>query len=128
MTTRTVLTISLLYALVLAPRPLHAQPPPNPADGVPVRPTTDLDWIDHAKILLERAFVPGARVVTPLHSYQHDYACNTDSIANLIGHPGSAALVHDHQRHHPRHLLSHHQPSHTSGPAVRMVQRTTQQP
>lgn len=84
---------TLVLTLALAAAPSTAQPPPDPADGVVVRETNQLGWLDHLSILTKRAFVPGSQVVAPLHSYAHEPACDQDQAAPLIGHEGPAALV-----------------------------------
>lgn len=84
---------TLVLTLALAGAPSMAQPPPDPSDGVVVRETSQLGWLDHLTILTKRAFVPGSQVVAPLHSYAHEPACDQEQAAPLIGHEGPAALV-----------------------------------
>lgn len=94
MTCRNALLTGLISTMVLlSPALLNAQPVLDPTDGVRLRETSDLGLLDHLSILARRAFVPGARVVAPLHSYPGRNACDPDQSAALIGHSGSAALV-----------------------------------
>ena len=83
---------TLVLTLVLVAAPSTAQPP-DPTDGVVVRETSQLSWLDHLSILTKRAFVPGSQVVAPLHSYAHEPACDQEQAAPLVGHEGPAALV-----------------------------------
>ena len=91
--TRRIALTGLLVAL--GQMPSAAQPPENVtiAGGVVLREASDVTFFEHAEILARRALVPGARVVAPLHAYDSDLACETDRVAALLGHDGSAALV-----------------------------------
>ncbi len=91
--TRRIVLAGLLVAL--GQTPSAAQPPENftIAGGVVLREASDITFFEHAEILARRALVPGARVVAPLHAYDSDLACDTNRVAALLGHDGSAALV-----------------------------------
>lgn len=63
------------------------------SDGVVVRPVDEIDFWEHVSIVATRAFIPGARVVAPLHAYSPDLACEPSRVGILLEHDGSAAIL-----------------------------------
>ena len=61
---------------------------------VPVRRVEDVGALEKVSIVLERAFVPGLKILAPLHAYDGTIICNSDQIdiVSLAGE-GWAAIV-----------------------------------
>ena len=90
-----VLLAILLVPVAGAEDSANAAPERN--DDVIVRPVRDVGAIERVTIALTRAFVPGAKVFSPLYAYAREIACSEDGgpRETFLKHRGPAALVYD---------------------------------
>lgn len=88
----------VLFGILLAPgagaQDSVGAAPERLADVV-VRPVSDVGTLERVTIALTRAFIPGAKVFSPLYAYRNEVACgeDEDAKATVLEHRGPAALI-----------------------------------
>lgn len=90
--------IVLLLSILVAPSAGaedSASASPQRIEDVIVRPVSDVGTIERLTIALTRAFVPKAKVFSPLYAYGRELACSETgrSKETVLKHRGPAALV-----------------------------------